>query len=791
MKKRSAWSGYISPVSGKPKKLDAVVAFDIETEQTEVDEEVSSYRIKQVSTLMFGTACFYVLREKYGGKVDAKSSELGFQETVEDYFLADELFFKKKEEFTQWLLDWNRRVKRLYVYAHNISFDIRESVDFKMLKDAGYELTIFNPQSKQFIVKFQKQSSRDKTFMVFTDTLNLYPSSLKQIGKVIGLEKLDTELELDRARLKEAIERGRMKDVLLYNVRDTQIVANAVIIRQKVVNELGGNLRLTNPSTAMDLFRRRFLKKPIRKLPKAWAEMVRKSYFGGRTEVYFRGIVATPGYREAAYELWKRKKARYKEYGFDTVEEIHYVDINSLYPYVMKYFPSPVKHLFIVKGRKAVNLIKDYEKVGLIVQWDMLDPLESVYRAWKKQVEFLKASYPDKAKLWEGLEAELENRKGSDRLLELRSYFKPPLLYITHAKVRVPRKDIREATPPLPVRLNGKLVFPTGTFEGWWTCFELDLSRPPCEVIDVHKVLFFESDWIFIEYVDTFYTMKNEAKKSGDSVMYLVSKLFMNSLYGKWAERKRVSVLMSKERLADFIIDYAEKKQGNYVLELALDTDYGIIRADRTQLNVIGGYVEVKTTTYHEPYNVAVATFITSAARAVNRAYQELVKKNGGLVFYTDTDSFIVDKKGFEALKPYIDKLKLGYLDEELQGIAFVEINTLKDYKVYMVSEPPKGEPERHAYLMKITSKDRVKWFYKHGDEWFKVKYKLKGVPLTKAVNLENEDDSAFAVERLIGLREFLKYGKFGLFWIEQKKEVKRVYDKAEKADGWVVPYNL
>ena len=781
---------WIKPLESKIKKLGCIIAFDIETRQIPVNKKISTYRVKEKSELLFGTACLYVHGE------EPIKSKLGFFETVKSYALRGELFFKRKEEFTEFILNAVCKYRHIYVYAHNISFDIRESVELETLRKNGFEMTIFNPQSKQFIIKFvKKDNNKHKWSITFTDTLNLYPASLEAVGDTIGLPKLEKELGLDRANLDKAIEEGKWNEVLKYNVRDTQIVANAVIIRERVVNDLGASLKLTNPSTAMDLFRRRFQKRWIKKPSKKYRNFIRSSYFGGRTEVFFRGVISTNEYKANAEKLYLMKKKQLKEYGFTVTDRIIYADINSLYPYSMKYFPTPVSELQYIEGDRALQAIRDLYKLGLVISFDPLNPLESIYKAWKKQLTWLPSE--KKGINWDKVKYLLHKYRGTDVLLSLRKYFAEPVLYIAEATVHIEKRHITESIPPLPVKKEGKLIFPQGLLKGIWCQYELDLLHPPKDtsIIQVHRVLLFRADWLFVEYVDTFYNMKSESKKKGDKVMYLVSKLFMNSLYGKWAECKRITVTMSAEQFAKYIIEYFENKSYNASIELAMNIDYGIIRTDGLQINTIGGYYEVKTKDYSEPYSTAISSFITSAARATIRHYMYLIIENGGVVYYSDTDSLITDLRGKEALEPYIDPYKLGYLDEEIKGIAFVEINTLKDYKVFVPRVPEEYEEESFiGYIRKLTFKldettRKVEYYYFDSDKSFKVKYKLKGVPLSKAVSLNPEDDSKFVVERLVGVREFLKYGKFGLYWIEQVKEVTRNYDKAQSADGWVVPY--
>lgn len=90
--------------------------------------------------------------------------------------------------------------------------------------------------------------------------------------------------------------------------------------------------------------------------------------------------------------------------------------------------------------------------------------------------------------------------------------------------------------PVLPYKVNNKLCFPAGTFSDWYTTAELCLAKEKGCGIQIHYGYKFPHDYLFREYVDDLYSIKQQA--APDSVDYHMSKLMMNSLYGKFGQKR-------------------------------------------------------------------------------------------------------------------------------------------------------------------------------------------------------------------------------------------------------------
>ena len=193
-----------------------------------------------------------------------------------------------------------------------------------------------------------------------------------------------------------------------------------------------------------------------------------------------------------------------------------------------------------------------------------------------------------------------------------------------------------------PLRTDDGLFFPDDErtpreyfVSGWELAAALELDA--VKIIEIKKVHYFTQTVNFFDYINKFYVERKEAKAKGDKVGDVFAKLFMNSLYGKFAADPTSYmeyVIASDDSLSDwctskFKWDAKEKKN---VVE-----EYGYRRnqpwGDR---HLLERELPEKKHTY---YNVATAASITGFVRAyLFRALRQC----SGLI-YCDTDSIAAE----------------------------------------------------------------------------------------------------------------------------------------------------
>lgn len=192
------------------------------------------------------------------------------------------------------------RYAKKKVYAHNAEFDLN------VLYDNIYALdneAIFNGK---FICATNGNC-------MFADSLNIFPTSVKELGKILGKPKLELSKEFwTKSDITE--------NDITYCIRDCEIIFESL----SKIFEMVGSIKITLAGLSMELFRRKYLKFNI-DYDEAKCNYFFNSYYGGRTEAFYIGKCNAFVY-----------------------------DVNSMYPDAMKKarFPNP-KYF---KHKKDVNV---------------------------------------------------------------------------------------------------------------------------------------------------------------------------------------------------------------------------------------------------------------------------------------------------------------------------------------------------------------------------------------------------------------------------------------------------
>lgn len=222
-----------------------------------------------------------------------------------------EYFFTTPVEFWNILKKYSYRNTKVFVFAHNTQFDfmiVGGSVELQK-----HNLYIDNSflDNSNFIMSIKEKNKKDEkkhytgTNYIFLDTMNYVKKSLKSIGEMIGLNKLDIDFN--------TCSDDELKS---YCYRDVEITQKFILEWIKFLrdNDLG-NFQYTLASQSFSSFRHRFMKTDIgiHNIISA-IELERKSYRGGRNEVFRFG----------------------KNYAY-------IYDVNSMYPYVMTCNRYPTK----------------------------------------------------------------------------------------------------------------------------------------------------------------------------------------------------------------------------------------------------------------------------------------------------------------------------------------------------------------------------------------------------------------------------------------------------------------
>ena len=204
--------------------------------------------------------------------------------------------------------------------------------------------------------------------------------------------------------------------------------------------------------------------------------------------------------------------------------------------------------------------------------------------------------------------------------------------------------------PPLPVRYNNSLLFPTGYIPcGTYNSVDIRLLLETGGTCELDYGYFWDnSDYIFKDYVDFYYDLKLKSKKAGDKGNYQRAKDMLTNLYGKFAQKdiheNFMTIESAKER-------HEMVEKGYMIKPTKYSKEFNLY--SKTVANVR------KYTTTH------ISSFVTSYGREkLYQMYQE-IEKAGKDTVYGDTDSGYTDYHGFKNIDPY----ELGALDCEYPEI--------------------------------------------------------------------------------------------------------------------------
>lgn len=558
---------------------------------------------------------FYVFDTETNG-LRAKSDAFIFGvlyglNTLEVFYSVDDF----KNEFKK------PKYKKKKIFAHNAEYDLGVIYDniYSIDKEA-----IFNGK---FICCTNGNC-------LFADSMNIYSTSVKKIGEMLGLKKLEISDEYLTGDVN--LKKGINKKMIDYCIRDCEIVYEAL---DYIFNYVG-NVKITIASLTLDLFRRSYQPFHI-DFNENLVNTFFESYYGGRCEAFFIGNTKSFVY-----------------------------DFNSMYPDAMLncVFPNP-KYLQITE-LCSVKQFTDYY-----------------------------------LKYFEGV-------------------------------VKLEMFHVEHFFGFLPVKKDGKLLFPVGNITGYFNFNEIRfaLENKMIRIKKIHKIVFAPAmKSPFKDYIKTLY---DKRKNSNSDLEKNVLKLFMNSLYGKFAQKIKSEMIYIDDMIKQFDIinQYVLKKK------LIKIIPFNAIRKDC--------FIEIKSKNYFL-YNTipSFSSYITSYARI--KLLRAMIEYKNFNITYCDTDSIFCEYK-----LPINDSNEIGQL--KIENKIVTKIEGLKNYRFI--------------------------------DEHKEEKQKIKGVPK----NAQKLDERTYVFKSLMKTKEATRRNLISGIVTERKKILSLKYEKRIVAyDGTTKPIKL
>ena len=220
-----------------------------------------------------------------------------------------------------------------WLFSHNLEYDLPLVAGEELwhgeivFKDAGILWATFDTRSRP---------------ARFCDSLALFPRwSVGALGESVGEAKRDLEDgllgRLGKGEGLGTYTQAEQDQIQARCLTDASIVYQAIARFQEELLSLGGSLQPTLAGVAMDLYRRRFQKRPWKAVSPEANKLARGAFYGGRVENFAVG----------------------------KVEGVNLYDANSLYPFVQQRskFPHP-DHLRLEEGRGMASALDQWEGVA-------------------------------------------------------------------------------------------------------------------------------------------------------------------------------------------------------------------------------------------------------------------------------------------------------------------------------------------------------------------------------------------------------------------------------------------
>jgi hypothetical protein len=201
---------------------------------------------------------------------------------------------------------------------------------------------------------------------------------------------------------------------------------------------------------------------------------------------------------------------------------------------------------------------------------------------------------------------------------------------------------------------NLRTVAPLGTWTDMIFSEEINNAIKFGYKFKILRGYLFEKDFIFTDYINDLYEIKKANNKN--DAMYLISKLLMNSLYGRFGMDYRMDehIIIDNDQLYNIIDNYSineiidlnnNKSLVSYIDDNKLET---ILLSNKNEFNI----------------SIGIASAITSYSRIHMSQFKSI--DNHYNLYYSDTDSIYIDKPLDDSfISNELGKMKLEYIFNE------------------------------------------------------------------------------------------------------------------------------
>ena len=574
-----------------------------------------------------------------------------------------------------------------WIYAHNggnydFLFFLREWVKQEWDK---YRIEITPIQSSIIMIKVMELDPnpvepgdvKPGMTWTFVDSVRLFPIKLNDVGTTFGIGK-KVELKMSYKELAQPKNEALMRK---YLKQDCVLLHKGLTEMQRRVNALGGQLGVTLPSTALDIFRRRYLKTDIyTNRHYADCEWMRDE------ENRRRKTAKEPHHEREPHPSGNRGSHTEREpdlHDADVLGALHSrggADIRG--PGIgrdhsrMRGGDSgndrargphrPKRYTGVARPPKCYGCHHEFIRRGYFggrseIFRMAFEPCPGHPHALMYDIN---SHYPHcmLARMPVGVATVVDGMSPDEVFRNLKRQ-----IGIVECEVEIPDDCY---LPPLPLRMDGKLKFPSGRFTGVWDTEELRLlPRIGGRIIRTMKSSWFEARPVFATYIKELYKMRDKSRSDYNAGLAWIAKILMNATYGKFA--------MKEERTKVWL--HPESPVGLTCIDLDSDLWY-------EKVHMSPNYVVPQ-----------LSVHVTALARARLWELLQSVHEQGGRVYYCDTDSIVCSGEGVELPT-----------STELGGLKLEATITRAEFvlpKLYLIETTEDQKGKRKEANIKVRSK--------------------------------------------------------------------------------------
>lgn len=539
----------------------------------------------------------------------------------------------------------------VHVFHNGGRFDLNHLLMalMRMRSDFKIEVVVNGDKVIAILVRLKKGETT-YTWKFWDSSL---PVSLKSLGEIISggskdAQKLKHDLDMPASD-------SRWGE---YCLQDCRVLRLAMELFQGTVNELGGQWKPTLPGTVMDLFRRRISHAVEDGIS---IKIRRNRHFLSCSDVCKKcwNVQCKPHcplkpVRDEEIAYWK----------WDPVLQTH---IGSC-----EWAPDGCAHFFFRRsffGGRTEMFAQNYLHPDWISCGETVKQKPKHLRKnapYDFRIFDITSSYPAsmRSPMPVGRMHAYEGRKFFDRIwgrylagIEKRGGF-------IECTVEVPQNL---PYPPLPVRSDGKVKFPTGYLQGVWTTIELKQAvKLGVKIRAVNRHVWIGMRPVFRATINSLWEIRKQAialdkidKAAGHKARSEIIKLLYNSMFGKTG-------------------------MGEYRDEFLISDDDEALPEGAKAID--GGPYGRRTKHVDVDYIMpAVASWITSESRLRLYALFLQVLSLGGRVWYGDTDSVHTNRE--LPVSSELGGLKREYDENQIVRCRY---DTAKVYQIDMIGPCPK-----------------------------------------------------------------------------------------------------